>query len=133
MSGCKTGVQQKFKDHVPGLVYTHCVAHRAELAILDSIKSTDNYIEKFDETLNNIFKFYYYSTKRRKELKDIAELFQGKFRQLGLVRNIRWIASRSRALNVIEKDYRYLVYDLEQKSYGSDETAKKSFRLSYVY
>ena len=41
MAGNLSGVQKRFKDLQPGLVYTHCVAHVLELAVLDSIKMDD--------------------------------------------------------------------------------------------
>ena len=69
MSGCKSGVQKRLKDVQPGLVYTDRVAHRLELAMLDVLKLKD-YLHRFDEN-NSIFKFYYYSPIKRKELKDI--------------------------------------------------------------
>ena len=59
-------------------------------------------------------------------MKAIGDLLHEEFKQLGLLKNIRWLASRSRALNILETNYRVLVSDLEQKSYGSDETAKKA-------
>ena len=126
MSGHLSGVQKRLKDLQPGLVYTHCVAHRFELAVLDSIKSDDAYLTKFDETVNSIFKFYYYSAVRRKELKAIGDLLQEEFQQLGLLKKIRWLASRARALRLLEANYKALVYDLESKSYGTSETAKKA-------
>ena len=130
MSGHVKGVQKRLKDLQFGLVYTHCVAHRLELAVLDSIKFDDTYLASFDLNINNIFKFYYYSAVRRKELKAIGDLLQDEFKSLGLLKNIRWVASRSRALNLLETNYKALVYDLESKSYGTDETAKKA--LGYV-
>ena len=54
-------VQKRFKDHQPGLIYTRCVAHRLELAVLVSIKTDDNYLTVFDENKNSIFRYYYYS------------------------------------------------------------------------
>ena len=130
MSGHVSGVQKCFKDLQPGLIYTHCVAHRLELAILDSVKSVDSYLELFDATINNIFKFYYISPVRRSELKKIADMLNDEFKHLGLLKNVRWLASRTRALNLLEVNYRALVYDLETKSYGDSETAKKA--LGYV-
>ena len=105
MSGHKSGVQKKLKDLVPGLVYIHCAAHRTELAIMDSIKFDDSYLEKFDDILNGIFKFYYVSHVRWKELRKIGDMFVNEFRQLGLLKTIRWVASRVRALNTIETIY----------------------------
>ena len=130
MSGHISGVQKRFKDLQGGLVYTHCVAHRLELAILDAIKFRDGYLEHFDEVINNIFKFYFISAVRRKDLRKIGDMFADEFKQLGLLKNIRWVSSRVRALNILEVDFAALVFDLESKSYGSGETAKKA--LGYV-
>ena len=129
MSGSKTGVQTRMKEVQPGMVYTHCTAHRLELAVLDSIKF-DDYLEIFDSNINNIFKFYYYSPTRRKKLNDLALLLEEEFRQLGRLKQIRWLASRSRALQLLELNYKVLVFDLESKSYGDGDTAKKA--LGYV-
>ena len=125
MSGYKSGVQTRLKVKQPGLIYTHCTAHRLELSMLDSIKF-DKYLKIFDENINNIFRFYYQSASRRKELRDLALLFQENFKQLGRLKNIRWIASRSRALTLLETNYKVLVFDLESKSYGTSETAQKA-------
>ena len=125
MSGSKTGVQTRLREKQPGIVYTHCVAHRLELATLDSLKF-DSYLEKFDETINNIFKFYFYSPTRRKELRDLSVIFNEEFKQLGLMKNIRWLASRTRALKYFSNNYKILIYDLETKSYGQSDTAKKA-------
>ena len=107
------------------MIYNHCTVHRLELCMLDSIKF-DKYLETFDENINNIFKYYYKSPTRRKELWDLASLFEDEFKQLGRLKNIRWIASRSRALTLLETNYKVMVYDLESKSYGTTETAKKA-------
>ena len=81
MSGHISGVQKRFKDLQGGLVYTHCVAHRLELAILDAIKFRDGYLEHFDEVINNIFKFYFISAVRRKDLRKIGDMFADEFKQ----------------------------------------------------
>lgn len=130
MSGHVSGVQTRLKELRDGLLYTHCVAHLLELAVLDAIKFDNDYLGLFNDTLNGIFKYYYNSAVRRKELQLIADMFEEEVKKLGLLKKIRWVASRARALNLIESNYQVLVYDLEQKSYGDSETAKKA--LGYV-
>ena len=125
MSGHKSGVQKRLKDIQPGLIYTHCVAHRLELAMLDALKLKDDYLHRFVENINGLFKFYCYSPIWRKELKDMASEIEVEFKQFGLLKNIHWLASRSRALQILEHNYLAIVYDLESKSYGTDETANK--------
>ena len=125
MSGNKSAVPARLKEKQPGMVYTHCTAHRLELAMLDSIKS-DQYLPKFE----SIFKFYFKRTNRRKELYEISSWFEENSKSFGLLKNIKWIASRARALNLLEENYKTLIYDLENKYYGSSETSKKA--LGYV-
>ena len=45
------------------------------------------------------------------------------------MKNIHWIASWSRALNLVESNYSILIYDFEQKSYNQSETGKKALGL----
>ena len=78
MSGHINGVQAKFKLLQPGSIYTHCVAHKLELAVLDAINRGDNYLKEFDDLMNDLLKFYFYSPQCRKELKEIGELFTGR-------------------------------------------------------
>ena len=94
MSGNWSGVQERFKNIVAGLIYTHCVAHRLELAMLDALELNDSYIQKFDENINSIFKFYYYSPVRRKVLKEMAKEIKVEFKQLGLLKK-HWMVSES--------------------------------------
>ena len=56
MSG-HVSVQARIKQKQPAVVYTDCIAHRLELAVLDSIKC-DNYLKEFDERINKIFYFH---------------------------------------------------------------------------
>lgn len=39
MSGNMNGVQAKIKEQHPAAVYTHCMAHRLNLVVLDTCKS----------------------------------------------------------------------------------------------
>ena len=54
----------------------HCVAHHLELAVFDAVK-TIPYLETFDETIRQVFKFYY-SPKRRREVNAVKELKSGR-------------------------------------------------------
>ncbi len=49
----KTGVAGRLKQRITHIVIIHCVAHKLELAMLDSVK---RYLVKFEDTLKTIFK-----------------------------------------------------------------------------
>lgn len=102
------------KEKQNGFIYKHCTDHHLNLAIRDSIKFGD-YLYRFNGNINNIFKFYYYSLLRRKELNDLALIFDENLKQFGLLKNIRWLTSRFKALNLLENNHKIFAYDLESK------------------
>lgn len=57
---------------------------------------------------------------QRKGLNKLALLFDENFKQFGLLKNICWLASRSRALVLLGNNYKILVS--ESKSYVNSET-----------
>lgn len=63
MMGAKTDVAGRLKQKIPHIITIHCVAHKLELAVLDSVKGCE-YLVKFEDILKTIFKMYYYSPKK---------------------------------------------------------------------
>lgn len=57
LTGCKSGVITRFKSEFPKLKSIHCMAHRLELAVHDSIKSLTacNHFEIFISKLYGLF------------------------------------------------------------------------------
>lgn len=49
------------------------VAHCLELAILDAVKEVP-YLKIFQETVQAVFKYYYYSPKKRRELASLSDI-----------------------------------------------------------
>ena len=82
MSGHVSDVQTRLKKPRDGLLCTHCVAHLLEVAVLDAIKFEDTYLEKFNDTLNGMFKYYYNSAVKRNELKLIGDMFEEEVKKL---------------------------------------------------
>ena len=118
-----------------------------ELAVSDCIES-DDYIKKFEETLEGIFLMYFYSPKMAREIKAIADLENEVIRHFGGMKKIRWVASRLRALEALAFNYKHLVNHLEhlaiQSSTGSGsvnfskaagylKTVKNIKFLEYLY
>ena len=68
--------------------------------------------------------------KRRRELNELADLLEGEYKKLGILKNIPWLSSQKRTLVLLHKNYSILVMDLESKSYGDSDGAKKS--LGYL-
>ena len=77
MMGDVNGVAGQLKRHVPHVVMLHCVAHKLELAVHDAVKRVA-YLQTFDDTVKAIFKMYYRSAKKSKELKEIGDIVEEK-------------------------------------------------------
>ena len=56
---------------------------------------------------------YFYSPKLSREIKEIAELSGDYVQHLGGMNKIRWIASRTRTLQALAKNYPLMVTHLE--------------------
>ena len=106
MLGSKTGVATQLNERVnQNIVIIHCVAHNLELGVGDAIKSVP-YLQSFMNSVSQIFRFYYYSPKKRRELHGFADIFeeQAVYYSSGSQKT-RWVASRHRALLALEKNF----------------------------
>ena len=104
----------------------HCVAHHLELAVFDAVK-TIPYLETFDETIRQVFKFYYYSPKKRREVNAVSEILNENPAHFSSnIKKTRWLSSRRRALAAMEKNLAVTVTHLEQVSSGKGEDAAKT-------
>ena len=130
MMGSRAGVATRLKKRIGDHhVSIHCVAHNLELAISDTIKILP-YYEKFQDTIKSIFKFYFYSPKKRRELASISELLEEDKVHFGGIKTIRWLASQHRALKAIQKHYPTTVTHHENtasSSKGEDGNKAKKF------
>jgi hypothetical protein len=82
MSGEKGGVIAHMRKEIEfPVLYMHCIAHKLELAVLDANK-TCKFMTTFEDTLKGVFGFYYFSPKRRRELKQIAQFYEDELVQV---------------------------------------------------
>lgn len=123
MMGEKTGVAARLKSRVPHIITLHCIAHKLELAVLDAVKDCP-YLIVFEETLKSIFKFYYYSTKKRRQLTEIGELLDEKVAHFSGLKSTRWLPSRLRCLKAIMKNYSTVVTHMENTASSSSRDVK---------
>ena len=93
----------------------HCVAHRLELAVLDAVKRCP-YLSTFEDTVKEVYKFYYYSPKRRREVNEIANIINEDSVYYSGLQKTRWLASRYRAITPLEKHYVTTVMHLRHKT-----------------
>ena len=125
MFGEKSGVKALLKKDFPIINVIQCVAHKHELSVLDAEKSMP-YLQIFEETIKSIFNFYHFSTKRRRELAEIADLLSTMLTNYSSVEAVRWVTSKSRALLAVKKNFALTVMHTEDASQGSKDAKTKT-------
>ena len=114
MLGQRGGVISQIKEVIPTALGIHCVAHKLELAVLDASKSCPQ-MAKFEDTLKGIFNYYHFSPKRRRELKEISHLFETELAHFSVVKQVRWLASKERAVSALKRNLATVVLHLEHR------------------
>ncbi|XP_078514935.1 zinc finger protein 862-like [Lissotriton helveticus] len=125
MMGSKGGVAALIKKDIPFLLPFHCVAHKLQLGILDAVKFHPS-ICQFEQTLKWIFKFYWYSPKRRRNAKEMSRIIDENFAHFTDIKQVRWVSSKTRALAAMQQNLQIVVLHLGQVAAGSDDSAAKA-------
>ena len=133
MQGLKSGTMKLILDQAPWVFPMHCVAHKLELAALDSVKQ-HSYLRKFEDTIKGIFNFYHQSFKRRREVKAIAAVLEEDLAHISGVKQVRWLASKTRAIKSLLQNLPMISSHLEHAASrnSSDEAAKAKGYLREV-
>ena len=90
MVGQHGGVFGILKRDIPSLISVHCIAHNLELGLQDTLKAIPLFRE-VKEMLQGMWKYYKYSCKALKELKDLAESMDEKAYKCTKADGSRWV------------------------------------------
>lgn len=106
--GKKNGVAKKLKDKYPLIFSWHCMNHRLELAVNDSLKdvSATNHFKCF---IDSLYVLYNASPKNQTELREICHDLDVLFLKIGRVLSVRWVASSWRAVNGVSKYFLHFI------------------------
>lgn len=116
MQGVRAGVAARIKVNQPKLMIVHCVAHRLELGIKDAINQSPLY-SQLDIFLQQIYRFYHYSTLNRGLLNLTAKVMEVK-RFIPLrTGGTRWVSHTEDALNNLLNGYSVIVQHLLEVRY----------------
>uniref|UniRef100_A0A8C4NB63 TTF-type domain-containing protein n=1 Tax=Eptatretus burgeri TaxID=7764 RepID=A0A8C4NB63_EPTBU len=118
MQGLKSMVLEKAPEAVP----IQCVSHKVELSVLDAIERLTP-IQDFEYTLKGIFAFYQNSPKKRRELSDIAIMLYRDLAHFSAIKQVRWLASNTRAVVAVYKNLNVVVQHLEEVASGKGDDA----------
>lgn len=71
MQGRKSGVVGHILNEIPDIIPIHCIAHKLELAVLDSTKNIP-FLKRNEDTMKGIFIMYHASPKKLRGLNELA-------------------------------------------------------------
>lgn len=131
--GKRNGVAIRLKEKYPLIFSWHCLNHRLELAVGDTLNdiTATNHFKLF---LDSLYTLYSRFPKNQVELKEHCKSLNKIFLKIGKVLDVRWIASSFRTISVIWKIYpalyNHLVQASQDKFLDGKIKSKYSLRLS---
>ncbi|XP_077089675.1 E3 SUMO-protein ligase KIAA1586-like [Siphateles boraxobius] len=135
LTGKQTGLIGRLKQDFPRLQAVHCLAHRVELAVNDSLKVVAgcNNLEYF---LSKHYVIYHQSTKNARELEQAASELNMHILKIGKDFTIRWVASSFKTVKAVLKDFPVLAHHFrlasEDGSRSGVERAKYTGLLKHL-
>lgn len=131
MTGSKSGVSAVLLDMFPNIILWHCLNHRLELAVGDSLNEVGG-INHFKAFLDTIYSLYSQSSKNLLELKSCATLLEAEIKKIGKVLDTRWPASSFSTVKAVWTSFAILAQHFESRSDGGKDAAKFRGLLSTV-
>ena len=130
MTGRKSGVVVRLREHTPSLVGIHCAAHRCALAASQAAKQIPQ-LKEYLRTLTNIFDYFSGSALRSNKLREIQLLLELPTLKYAQVHSVRWL-SMEKAVEVVYRTYPALVVALEHEA-TSNPAAKGLYQQVSQY
>jgi hypothetical protein len=128
MLGKKAGVAAKLTELYPHLITWHCMNHRLELAVSDSVSEVTA-INHFKIFLDSIYCLYHQSPKNQRELQACAESLESQIARIGRVLDVRWVSSSFRTVKAVWTSFEAL--HLHFTSASNDMTRDSKERSKY--
>ncbi|KAM3871389.1 LOW QUALITY PROTEIN: apoptosis-stimulating of p53 protein 1-like [Diretmus argenteus] len=112
--GRKNGVAAKLKEEMGHLISIHCVAHRLELGMVDSIKAEPR-LKQLQEVLHYLHMQYHYSPKALRELRMLADALEDKVLKPTNLKGARWLPYIHKATQILCNGYAVFVAHFEDQ------------------
>ncbi|XP_068115059.1 E3 SUMO-protein ligase KIAA1586 homolog [Hyperolius riggenbachi] len=124
MLGRKSGVLERLRAKYPMIVKWHCLCHRLELCIADTVDAIPglHHVTSFFEKLYSV---YHQSPKNLSELSKCAKELEMQILKIGKVFTVRWVASSQRAIRAVWESYPALHSHFIQASSSSAHNSKQ--------
>ena len=104
MLGKKAGVAKLLTDMYPNIIPWHCVAHRLELSVHDTVTEVSG-TNNFKVFLDKLYSLYSMSPKNMNELRLCASELDVQFLRIGRVLDTRWVASSLRTVRAVYESF----------------------------
>jgi hypothetical protein len=129
MLGRRSGVATLLQVQFPSLIIWHCLNHRLELAVHDTLKevSATNHFKIF---IDSLYSLYSQSPKNQRELKEAARELDIVINKIGRILDTRWVASSFRTVAAVWKAYLPLCRHFEEAS--QDNSRSSTERAKYA-
>ena len=133
MVGHRSGVVTRLKKDVPGLLATHCIAHRLALSCCSGADRIP-YLVKVQEVLNNVYKYFNNSPKNMSMLESVQKLVPGDSCKFKEVFHTRWLSFEG-SVDAMIRNYSSLITVFLEESSGKSLSLHKpitTFKFLYV-
>ena len=90
MTGRKTGMVVRLREHIPNLIGTHCAAHRCTLATSQAAKYIPE-IAQYSWAVGNVFYYFSASALRSNKLREIQTIMDLPELKYAEVHLVRWL------------------------------------------
>ena len=120
MMGAIKGVGTILKSKYPQTVLWHCLSHRLELAVSDTIKAVGG-TQPIEDLFCKIYTIYSQSAKMQRDLKIIEAEINIQPCKVHKILTTRWVASSSRAVESFWRNYPALYKHFLKLSQSNDK------------
>jgi hypothetical protein len=104
MVGKHSGVLTELVRLYPNIVTWHCLCHRIELSVGDTMKDVAG-TSHFKIFMEKLYSVYSMSPKNQREVNAAAAELDVRLRKIGKMLTIRWVASSFRAVSAVHQNY----------------------------
>lgn len=129
MTGKDSGLIVRLKKDFPSLKSVHCLAHKLELAVHDSLKCVTG-CNHFEHFISKLYTMYHQSTKNARLLSEAASAVHISLLKIGKIFTIRWVASSYSKVQAVWKDFPALAQQMRAAS--EDRTYTDAERKKYT-
>jgi hypothetical protein len=130
MLGKKNGFAKQLMEHFPNLIIWHCLNHRLELGVHDSVKEVSSGVNHFKIFMDKLRNVYSSSPKNSRQLADVAKSLNEEILKIGRVLDTRWVASSLLAVKAVWNNYSSLYNHFQQAAVDPERDAKE--RSTYL-